>query len=190
MATASIPLFAAEIRDTLEHVFRILEAKNDYAELARQINANLEENGLLPEELRAAWEEGGRLSRVAALAGTPLDRDALGRKLTAAFDSGLSLLLMFRDWSTRAKGHGSEVPAFSRLEARIAEVESLRSQALDAWPWTPAAADVERMVAECEGGDSTSLDETFARAAGMTEEAWGRLIEERRRQRGVGAGAP
>jgi hypothetical protein len=176
-------------RDSLDKVFRALEAQAKWAILARQLGESIRARADLPARVRTVWEQAGVLSLLAAETCVMIDRDKMGRSLEAEFDSELTLLYFLTGWVQAASAHGQTVDGAANLKAMIAELETMRSEALDNWPWTPTKRDWDEGIADFERGDSLPADEAFAEIAGTDKETWLRRVEEYKRRRGGGDAA-
>jgi hypothetical protein len=129
--------------------------------------------------IRQNWDDAAR----AVTGGHPRDYQGEGERLREAFDSRLRVLVTLRKWAGRAEEAGHRVAGAADLEGAIAEVERLRADTLNHWPWPPTPEEVAEAVAEYERGDSLPLDEAFAEIAGVSKEAWLERVEEHKRRR-------
>ncbi len=171
-------------RDSWDRVFKALEAQADWVTLARRLGQDIRANADWPVHVRAAWQRAGLLSCLAAETGVTIDRDALGQELAAVFDAALESLHFLRTWAREAEAHGQTVEGAAELQTTIAELEGMRAEALDNWPWTPTKEEWNEGVADFQRGDSLPADEAFAEIARMDRDAWLRRVEEYKRRRG------
>ena len=122
----------------------------------------------------------GQLSLIGATHNIPLDRDSVGHRWQSIVDSVLELLRYRLGAAKEVRSHGQAVPSLPQLLKVIQEIEGLRSETLDNWPWTPTKEEWDEAVAEFERGEGVDIDDAFAEAAGLSREEWLRLVEERR----------
>jgi len=173
-----------QLRDSWDKVFRALETQAKWPTLAEQLGREIRAAADTPARVRAEWLQMGMLSFLAAETGVPLDRDTLGQKLAATFDAALASLRLLEHWTRLALVHDQTISETVDLQALLVEVEAMRAEALDNWPWTPTKEEWEEGVADFERGDSLPADEAFAEIAGTDKESWLRRVEEYKQRRG------
>ncbi len=166
-----------------EQVISALRDRGKWADLAALVEKDMHRVMQAPEQLRADWQSIGKLSWLGAVHNLPLDRDSVGRKFQAIIDSMLDWLGQLRGTAQEVSSHGQPVPGLPRLLDVIREVEALRSEVFDNWPWTPTKEEWDEAVAEFERGEGVDIDDAFAEAAGVSREEWLRLVEQRRQTR-------
>lgn len=171
----------AIVREALDEPFRRMEAESQWPALAQTLDALIRANEGIPDCIRETWQLTGAMSLECANAGRPFDRDKAGKNLAATIGAGLTLLRFLAGWVEKVQAQGQDVPSALALQRMIAEVEAVRSEALDNWPWAPTKEEWDAAVAEFERGDSVDVDDAFAAANDMSREEWTRLVEERRR---------
>ncbi|HEX5270653.1 MAG TPA: hypothetical protein VFW33_09215, partial [Gemmataceae bacterium] len=164
-----------------EQVMSALRDRGKWADLAALVEKDIQRVLQAPDQLRADWQSLGKLSWLGAVHNLPLDRDSVGRKFQAIIDSVLDWLRHLRGTAQEVSSHGQPVPSLPRLLGVIREVETLRAEVFDNWPWAPSREEWEEAVGEFERGGGVDIDDAFAEAAGVSREEWLRLVEERRR---------
>ncbi len=175
------PETVSVVRAILDKPFRLMEKRSDWPAMATTLDALIRANEDVPGDVRETWRLSGVTSKEAAANGRLIDRDENGRNLAATIDAGLAFLRFLDGWVSAVQSHGQVVPSAEALRAMIADVESIRSEALDNWPWTPTKEEWEEAIAEFERGESVDIDDAFAAANGLSREEWLRLVEDRRR---------
>ena len=85
--------------------------------------------------------------------------------------AGSACCALFRGGHSKAEEEGERIPSAAYLGRTIAEVERLRAEALDNWPWPPTPEVVAEAVADYERGDSLPPDEAFVEIAGVSKDA-------------------
>ncbi len=166
---------------TIEPIVTALRAREKWSDLASLVEDDIQRSLTAPEDLRAIWRRMGEVSLLAATHNVPIDRDSSGRRLRSIISSKLKLLRYLRAAADEVRSHGQVVPSLPQLLEVLREVEAIRSQALDNWPWAPTKKEWDEAVAEFDRGEGVDIDDAFADAAGLSREEWLRLVEERRR---------
>jgi hypothetical protein len=164
-----------------EQIMSALRDRQMWAELAGVVEEDIHRVLQAPEDLRAAWKSMGMLSWLGAKHSLPLDRDSVGHRFQSIIDTVLEWLRYLRRAAQEVSSHGQAVPGLPRLVEVIGEVEALRSEVFDNWPWTPTKEEWDEATAEFRRGEGVDTDDAFAEAAGVSRAEWLRLVEERRR---------
>ena len=111
------------------------------------------------------------------------DLDQAGNQLLAVFDVISVALAEVRDLASQVQSEsGRAVDGLSEVDGAIDRIAQLRDRIFAHWPWF-GEEEKAAAVAECERGEGTDADDTFARAAGVDVDTWRRRVEERRGQK-------
>jgi hypothetical protein len=178
------------IFDNIEKVFRALEGQARWKTIAELLAVHIRQSADVPARTRDFWRYVGTVSLQAIEARAQIDHDELGQILKTNIDNGLAQLYLLSNWVRDAAKQGQVVENAADLQALIHDQETIRSEALDNWPWTPTKEEWDEAVAEFERGDSLPADEAFAEIAGVEKAEWLRRVEEYKRRRGGEGAAP
>jgi hypothetical protein len=106
----------------------------------------------------------------------------VGAQLSESFADAERILNSVQDLVDVFERVGGAVPNSEELKAALRATNDQRSSILSSWPRF-SQDDFDEVRAADKRGEMLELNETFARAAGMDQNAWLRLVEARKSAR-------
>ncbi len=178
----SIPVLARIRRnaaETIDEAFAEEWEAHRFDELCQDVENALREFADLPKRVRDYHRQCYHTLHAAAGKPEAVDLQKIGESLRESFDSALVVLKTLRKWVHRLAEGGKSVSGGEDLDETITNLEQFREESVERWPWPPTVDE----MAESEKEEGTSLEDTFAEAAGVTVEEWLRRVEEHKSRR-------
>ena len=161
-----------------QHVYGQQRSPQELARSAREAAGVVAAALEIPGVVRSLWESTVDLVPLGGIT----DYATTGERLFKSFDQALAILHEMDDLTRTFAGAGRPIPRADELAEAIRQVETLKGQALEFWPYSAAA--VADGLAEHGRGETVELSEAFAGIAGLSKEEWLRRVEAHKRAKG------